>query len=536
MGRDPPAGRGPSALAGRPADGVGQERRLLPGDPIAEGAGGRADAAGLAAAGADAEPDRGRAPDRGRGRRHQLDQPGRLGRRRAAHRGGHAGRAADLARAAGQRRLPPERAPARRRPGGAVRRRRGPLHLGLGPRLPARLPAHRQGAPPAAVVGRRARDDGDGQRPGGPGRGGPTRRRRPDDPRRVGPLVAAVAGDAAAAPGPTPGLAGGRAPPGRRQRHRLRADGAGRAPRERVAPVARHRRPAVLRQPADRRARSLGRTTARQRRQGAGGHERLGHGVRQARPGVRGPLPAAGLGRGVLPAGRPCRPRGRRRLRRAAERRRGRRDHGLLYRVGLPAGGARRRHPGRAGGRRADDERPPAGPQPVRRSDRQGAQAARRHRPVAGRTGRPPVGHDRRALGRRPGPPSQADGHPPRRAGADAALHGRRALPHGLSARGPGRPRRPALRALHGLRGPRPAGGGARPSAGPPGRGVPGRLRAAHRAPQAEAGSDQAPRGRARRAGPRAVLLQRARLGTRGSRRAARPATSPTSWSRPPRR
>ena len=53
------------------------------------------------------------------------------------------GRAAGVAGAARQRRLPPQRdgeGGAARRP---VRGRRGALHLGLGPRLPARLPPHR---------------------------------------------------------------------------------------------------------------------------------------------------------------------------------------------------------------------------------------------------------------------------------------------------------------------------------------------------------------------------------------------------------
>ena len=50
---------------------------------------------------------------------------------------------------------------------GPARRRRGALRLGLGPRLPARLPADRRRARAAARRRRRARHDRDGERPRG---------------------------------------------------------------------------------------------------------------------------------------------------------------------------------------------------------------------------------------------------------------------------------------------------------------------------------------------------------------------------------
>ena len=82
-----------------------------------------------------------------------------------AARGGRGRPAADQPRAARQPAVPRRRAAAARRAGRAARDRRGALHLRLGPRLPARLPAAR-GDPRAAAGGRAgAVHDGDGQRP-----------------------------------------------------------------------------------------------------------------------------------------------------------------------------------------------------------------------------------------------------------------------------------------------------------------------------------------------------------------------------------
>ena len=53
--------------------------------------------------------------------------------------------------------------------------------------------------------------------------------------------------------------------------------------------------------------RAVEQRAAVQRRESSGGHVRVGHGVRQARPRLRDPLPVAGIAGGLLPAGRPGR-------------------------------------------------------------------------------------------------------------------------------------------------------------------------------------------------------------------------------------
>ena len=82
---------------------------------------------------------------------------------------------------------------------------------------------------------------------------------------------------------------------------------------------------------------------AAQRGQGGRGHQRAGDGLRQGRPHVRRPLPGAGLGHLLLPAGRPGRARRRARRHRPAARRRGPPHPGLLHRAGLPGPRAGRR-------------------------------------------------------------------------------------------------------------------------------------------------------------------------------------------------
>ena len=67
--------------------------------------------------------------------------------------------------------------------------------------------------------------------------------------------------------------------------------------------------------------RRAGAGAAGQSGEGAGRHHGAGDGLRQARPRLRDPLPDAGFGGRLLPAGRAGRPRARRGLRRAAERR-----------------------------------------------------------------------------------------------------------------------------------------------------------------------------------------------------------------------
>ena len=108
-----------------------------------------------------------------------------------------------------------------------VRRRRGALHLRLGPRLPPRLPAHRRASPAAAAGRAGARDDGDRQR----ARHGRHRRAAGRGLAVIrGPLTresSRLQVDRAGRPGRAAGLAG-RAPAGvRRHRHRLLPDGRG---------------------------------------------------------------------------------------------------------------------------------------------------------------------------------------------------------------------------------------------------------------------------------------------------------------------
>ena len=215
--------------------------------------------------------------------------------------------------------------------------RRGPLHLRLGPRLPARLPTARAGARPAPGRGAGAVLHGHRQRPGGGRRDRAARRRL-------------RAGQGAARPGrPSParsrqavaaraaGLARRRDREAPRHRHRLLPDGRRHRAGRRMAAIQRHNGSGLQRRerrptPARRRA-----GAAVQRGQGRGGDLGVGDGIRQARPRLRDPLPVAGLAGGLLPAGRPgraCPPRvagspvaGCRR----------RRHPGLLHRVGLPS-------------------------------------------------------------------------------------------------------------------------------------------------------------------------------------------------------
>ena len=78
------AGRAPPAGAGRAGHRLGQVGGLLGGDRGAAGRRGRADAGRLAAAGADAGPDRGRRAGRAASGHGQLDQLRRVGRRCSA--------------------------------------------------------------------------------------------------------------------------------------------------------------------------------------------------------------------------------------------------------------------------------------------------------------------------------------------------------------------------------------------------------------------------------------------------------------------
>ncbi len=88
-----------------------------------------------------------------------------------------------------------------------VRRRRGALHLRLGPRLPARLPADRPDPAAARPARPGPRDDGDRQRPGRRGHRRAARRGRPGHPRPAGARLAQARCDHARRPGRAPRVA-----------------------------------------------------------------------------------------------------------------------------------------------------------------------------------------------------------------------------------------------------------------------------------------------------------------------------------------
>ena len=210
-------------------------------------------------------------------------------------------------RALHERPLPRRDRRGRRRPPG---RRRGPLPLGVGPRLPPRLPAagrragasglsadHRADGDGDAAGGGRHRDGAPAPRPGDAADGlrspQPHVRRRPGGRR---PRQAARARLAAAR---------ARRASGRRLlRPPAHVRGGGRcAVSRRAACVAVPRR--ARQRPAIRHADGLPRRGARCRVR----DDRLRHGHRQGGRPLGRPLGAPGLAGGVLPAGRPRRPR-----------------------------------------------------------------------------------------------------------------------------------------------------------------------------------------------------------------------------------
>ena len=213
--------------------------------------------------------------------------------------------AADQPRAARQPAVPLGHAAAvlaARRPAGD---RRGALHQRLGARLPARLPA-----------------------PGGDARAAARRawpccaRRRP----RTTAWSPTSRSSCARTCGPTAGRSAARAcgwrsstSPGQADRlawladlaaaaaglrHRLHAHQARRRAGRRLAERPRDRGRGLLRRGRERAADRGRGAAAAQRPQGGGGHQRAGHGLRQARPRLRRALPGAGLGHLLLPAGR----------------------------------------------------------------------------------------------------------------------------------------------------------------------------------------------------------------------------------------
>ena len=148
----------------------------------------------LAAAGADARPGRGRGP--GRLRAEAINSANARSGARSTRQAGRrrSRRAAGLPRTAEQ---PATSATSNCRswsPDGPAGDRRGPLHLRLGPRLPARLPPHQRPDRRAAARHARAGHHRDRQRAGGRRRRRAARRRRRrclHPARTAGPRVAA---------------------------------------------------------------------------------------------------------------------------------------------------------------------------------------------------------------------------------------------------------------------------------------------------------------------------------------------------------
>ena len=198
-------------------------------------------------------------------------------------------------------------------------RRRGPLHLRLGPRLPARLPPDPH---PARRPARRhpgARDHGDRQRPGHRRRRRAARQRRrprqrrPRAARLPRPRVAAARRGPAQDRPAAAGLAG--RPPGRaaRLRHRLLPDRRRHPGDRRLPALARPRRRGLLRPDRDHRAAGARAGPRRRSGQGADRHQRARHGLRR-HPRLRRQHGCAGrrrsptTSRSAAPAVAPTRP------------------------------------------------------------------------------------------------------------------------------------------------------------------------------------------------------------------------------------
>ncbi len=345
-----------------------------------------------------------------------------------------------------------------------ARRRRGALRVRLGPRLPARLPA-------AARADRRAARRASRCWPPRPP---PTTGWSSTSPSSSGwaGRIAATAGRWCCAARSTGRACGCRwcrcatpaqrlgwlaaqldALPGAGIVYTLtdrRRRGGGRVP-------ARARPPGRVLHRQDRPGGAAGRRgrPAGQPGQGAGGHQRAGHGLRQARPRVRRAPRGAGLAGGLLPADRPGRPRRRAGRGGAAARPRGPRHLGLLRLAGLPAGAAGAPDPA---GARSDASRCP--PRPSRRASTcpaPGWRCCSRCSTATARCG------GSRAAGSAPAQewvyderaaPAHRRG-PPRRAAGDARLHRHRRVPAGVPAPPARRPGTPdAVRALRQLRRP----------------------------------------------------------------------------------
>ena len=230
-----------------------------------------------------------------------------------------------------------------------------------------------------------------------------------------------------------PGVARRAHPAVARLGHRLLPHRARHRGRRRLAAGQRHRGRVVLRRHRCRGSRTARGTPARQRGEGARRHHGARHGLRQARPRLRHPLPDARLAGRVLPTGRPRRARPRHQQRRVAVRSGGRRHPAVVHRDRLPHA--------RPGRRRARRVRPHRRIAVAAEADRDGrhqarparvdAQAARRRRRAAARRRADVRTHraavdlpDRTCRGRHR--------RPPQRAAVDVRLHGDRPLPHAV--------------------------------------------------------------------------------------------------------
>ena len=187
--------------AGGAGDRLGEVGRVLGGDRGPPRRGRRADAGDLAAAVAHARPGGGGGAGGAAGGDAQLLERRGLGAGGGRPAGRRAGRGAGVARAAREPRVRRAGAGRRRRAARAAGDRRGARDLGLGPRLPAGLPAHRRDRGAARPGHPSAGDHGDGERarhrrrrrPAGDGHAGAARPAGPEQPAAGGDRRAVAA-------------------------------------------------------------------------------------------------------------------------------------------------------------------------------------------------------------------------------------------------------------------------------------------------------------------------------------------------------
>ena len=236
-------------------------------------------------------------------------------------------------RAAGDRGVPPARRAHERT---ADRRRRGPLHLAVGLRLPALVPAHR----------RAARKTPRRPRAGAHRLGHENSGRRHHAP----PEIPRTAHSAQQFRAPQPLV---QRPPHRRQErtaaaagpqrprhgHRLRPHAGGHRADRRPPASGGHDGRRLPRRTGTRRAVAAAGGVALGQDARDGGHQRLRHGHRQSGRAVRGPLCDVRLARKLLPGGRPRGPRLTACLCPAARGLGRQRPHRAAFRAGVPSAG-----------------------------------------------------------------------------------------------------------------------------------------------------------------------------------------------------